>query len=165
MKVFKLEYTQSLSIGIDEAWTYFSNPLNLAEITPPSLGLKIKGSTSTATTEGMLIQYTVSPLAGIPMDWVSEIKYVRAPYYFVDEQRVGPYNFWYHEHIFNAVGEHETEMTDIVRYALPWGPLGGLLNRWVVEDKLAGIFNFRRYVLQKKFAKTQMPQGAARSSR
>lgn len=155
MKVFKLERSQVLPIGIEEAWQFFSDPKNLAEITPPSLGLCIKGKLDGMTTEGMLIEYTVRPVAGIAMDWVSEIKYVRAPHYFVDEQRVGPYKFWYHEHVFKALSPKETEIIDVVHYALPLGVLAGVLNSCVVEDKLRAIFNFRKYVLDKKFNKNK----------
>lgn len=42
---------------------------------------------------GMIIAYKVRPLLGIPMNWVTEITHVREPYFFVDEQRFGPYSF------------------------------------------------------------------------
>lgn len=41
--------------------------------------------------EGQIIEYTVRPLAGIPIYWMTEITHVRDLDYFVDEQRIGPY--------------------------------------------------------------------------
>jgi len=153
MKVFKFERTQVLPISIEKAWEFFSNPLNLAEITPPSLSLRIKGNFNGRTTNGMIIEYTVSPLLGIKMDWVSEIKHVQEPFFFVDEQRAGPYKFWYHQHYFKAIGKDLVEVVDVVHYALPLGILAPLLNKYIVHDKLVGIFNFRKYVLEQKFAR------------
>ena len=151
MKVFKLERSQILPISIEQAWEYFSNPLNLVEITPPNLSLRIKGNLDGRTTNGMLIEYTVKPLLGIEMDWVSEIKHVKAPYYFVDEQRLGPYKLWYHQHIFKALGNKKVEIVDVVHYSLPLGPLAMLLNKYIVQNKLSDIFNFRKQVLDQKF--------------
>lgn len=153
MKVFKMECSQILPISIEQAWEYFSNPINLAEITPPSLSLRIKGRYLGRTTNGMLIEYTVKPLWGIEMDWVSEIKHVQEPYYFVDEQRAGPYKLWYHQHIFKAAGDNQVEIIDVVHYALPLGPLAGVLNELIIKLKLAKIFDFRKRVLEEKFHK------------
>jgi hypothetical protein len=36
-----------------------------------------------------MIEYTVSPLLGIPFTWLTEIVQVDAPHRFVDEQRIG----------------------------------------------------------------------------
>ena len=156
MKVFKFERSQVLSISLEKAWEYFSNPLNLAEITPPSLSLRIKGNFNGRTTNGMIIAYTVQPLFGIKMDWVSEIKHVQEPFFFVDEQRSGPYKFWYHQHFFKAVGKNQVEVVDVIYYALPLGWLAPLINKYIVQDKLIGIFNFRKYVLEQKFSKGQV---------
>ena len=68
------------------------------------------------------------------------ITQVRAPHYFVDEQRVGPYRMWHHEHTFRA--EH-TEVHDLVHYVPPLGPLGAILNKLVIRRQLQQIFDFR----------------------
>ena len=86
------------------------------------------------------------------MAWVSEIKHVQAPNYFVDEQRSGPYQFWYHQHIFKALAKGQVEIIDVVHYALPLGPLSTLLNKYIVQGKLSEIFNFRKNILEQKFS-------------
>jgi ligand-binding SRPBCC domain-containing protein len=92
--------------------------------------------------EGLMIEYTVKPLLGIPMNWVTEIKTVKDLKFFVDEQRVGPYKIWHHEHHFKEV-DGGVEMTDIVSYALPLGFLGRLMHPILVKKKLEEIFDFR----------------------
>ena len=67
----------------------------------------------------------MSPLFGIKMNWTTEITYVDAPNYFVDEQRVGPYAIWHHEHHFKEI-EGGVEMLDRVNYKVPLGLLGKL---------------------------------------
>jgi ligand-binding SRPBCC domain-containing protein len=92
--------------------------------------------------EGLMIEYTVRPLLGIPMNWVTEIKTVKDLELFVDEQRVGPYKIWHHEHHFKEV-EGGVEMTDIVSYMLPMGILGRMMHPIIVKKKLEEIFDFR----------------------
>ena len=95
---FQLEKRQIVSLGLRECWDFFSDPRNLARITPPALKFRIKHSLPERIYSGLRIEYTVSPLFSIPLTWVSEIMEVEAPHFFADEQRVGPYRFWRHEH-------------------------------------------------------------------
>jgi ligand-binding SRPBCC domain-containing protein len=106
------------------------------------MGFVVKSEVPQKMYEGLMIAYTVKPLAGIPLSWVTEIKTVKDLSFFVDEQRVGPYKVWHHEHHFKAV-EGGVEMTDIVTYVLPFGILGKLVHPWLVKPKLAQIFSYR----------------------
>ena len=102
--------------------------------------------------EGLMIEYTVSPLLGIPMGWITEIKTVKEGQFFVDEQRKGPYKIWHHEHHFRAV-ENGVEMTDIVSYELPLGFLGKIAHSLFVRKKLEEIFAFRFKKVDEMFNK------------
>ena len=73
----------------------------------------------------------------------TEIVHVDAPNRFVDEQRTGPYRIWHHEHFFAALPDGGTEVHDLVTYAPPLGPLGILLNRFLIRPQLEKIFNYR----------------------
>ena len=106
------------------------------------MGFVVKSEVPQKMYEGLMIAYTVKPLAGIPLSWVTEIKTVKDKSFFVDEQRVGPYKIWHHEHHFKAV-DGGVEMTDIVTYVLPFGILGKLVHPWLVKPKLAQIFSYR----------------------
>lgn len=92
---------------------------------------------------GMIITYKVSPVAGIKLNWMTEITQVSDQKYFIDEQRFGPYKFWHHQHHFKAV-PGGVEMTDILTYGLPMGIFGNIANSVFVARKLQQIFNFRK---------------------
>lgn len=150
MKTYRLSTKQTLPITLEQAWGYFSNPNNLKDITPPELAMTVRTDTDGRIYNGMIIEYDVTPMLNIPVNWVTEIKHINAPDMFVDEQRFGPYQFWYHQHFFRQV-DGGTEVTDLVHYRIPFGILAPLINKLVVEGKLAYIFNFRRQVLERKF--------------
>ena len=140
---FQLEKRQIVSLGLRECWDFFSDPRNLARITPPALKFRIKHSLPERIYSGLRIEYTVSPLFSIPLTWVSEIMEVEAPHFFADEQRVGPYRFWRHEHFFRTLPDGRTEVRDLVTYIPPFGPFGTILNRFLIRPQLERIFDYR----------------------
>ena len=150
MSVHRLEAHLTLPIGPQEAWAFFADPRNLALITPPEMGFVAKGNVPAEMYAGLLIAYTVRPLFGIPVEWLTEIMHVEEGRYFVDEQRHGPYRLWHHQHHFAAV-EGGVEMRDIVYYELPLGPLGDVLDSLFVRSRIRRIFAYRRTVLRERF--------------
>jgi len=99
---------------------------------------------------GLIISYTVKPLLGIKMIWVTEITHVEDMKYFVDEQRIGPYSMWHHEHFIEPSGDGVL-MTDIVSYSPPFGFLGALANRIFIGKQLESIFRYRENKLKELF--------------
>jgi ligand-binding SRPBCC domain-containing protein len=143
MATFSLKTVQRLPVDISTAWKFFSSPANLKDITPDNLGFEITSKHhGNKMYAGQIIEYTVKPLLGIPLYWMTEITKVKDHEYFIDEQRFGPYSLWHHQHHFKAI-EGGVEMTDIVHYRLPLGFLGSIANSLFVEKQLKGIFEFR----------------------
>ena len=152
MKTFTKKYDQKLPININQAWHFFSSPLNLSKITPPSMNFIITSdyTENTKMYEGMIITYKVSPLLNIKMDWMTEITHVREGDYFIDEQRFGPFAFWHHEHHFKKI-EGGVLMHDKLIYALPFGFLGNIANKIIVEKQTNAIFAHRKVAVEKLF--------------
>lgn len=147
MKVYELHAAQLLPLRVEEAWQFFSSPKNLLIITPPNLGFEI--ITSPLAPEiytGMLIEYRVKPLFGIPVKWTSEICEVNAPFSFTDKQMKGPYRLWEHHHQF-VKKDGGVLVIDHVRYALPFGIIGKISHQLFVKKRLNDIFEFRRNTL------------------
>lgn len=140
--MYQLKRTQFVRTDIKTCWDFFSRPENLKKITPSYMGFDIKMELPERMYEGLMIEYTVRPLLGIPMSWITEIKTVKENEFFVDEQRKGPYKIWHHEHHFKEV-EGGVEMTDIVSYEIPLGFLGRIAHPLVVKGKLEEIFKYR----------------------
>jgi ligand-binding SRPBCC domain-containing protein len=86
------------------------------------------------------------------MTWVSEITHIETLKYFIDEQRIGPYSMWHHQHFIEASGEGVL-MTDIVTYSPPLGFLGTFANKLFIREQLQKIFDYRSEILDKHFVK------------
>jgi ligand-binding SRPBCC domain-containing protein len=149
--MLRLERVQRLPIDLETAWDFFSSPKNLSKITPSYMGFNIKSELKNEKMyPGLIITYIVKPVLGIPLTWVTEITEISEGKYFIDEQRVGPYKIWHHEHHFREI-EGGVEMRDLLYYRLPFGFLGKIVNALFVGKKVNAIFDYRTEVLEKMF--------------
>ena len=129
-----------------ELWAFIANPENLNVITPDFLDFKIISSLPLAMYNGLLIEYRVKiPFLGY-QKWVTEIKHIDEGVRFVDEQRIGPYRFWYHEHelVAGDADDETTVMNDKVSYLLPLEPLSYPVKKLFTQPMLDKIFAYRQ---------------------
>ncbi|MBP1224677.1 SRPBCC family protein [Flavobacterium sp. 1355] len=150
MKVYKIETIQYINASIEECWDFFSSPKNLQTITPDDMSFEIHDFDGKRMYPGQIITYTLKPLFGIKINWVTIITVSKENDYFIDEQRFGPYSFWHHKHFFEPT-ETGTKMIDIVHYALPFGFLGRIANHIMVKNKLKDIFEYRKNKIEELF--------------
>ena len=150
MMVNKLSYSQKLPVSMDDVWDFLSSPSNLKLITPESMNFKIIDWDKKKAYPGQIIQYTISPVLGIKIKWVTEITQVKRNSYFIDEQRFGPYSFWHHKHFIKEI-DNGILMDDIVHYKIPFGFIGKILNKVYVQNKLDKIFKYRENKLNEIF--------------
>jgi ligand-binding SRPBCC domain-containing protein len=148
----RLYSQQWLPISLDEAWDFFSSPKNLNEITPEDMVFEIKSDVPEKMYPGMFIMYSIRPMFNIPMNWVTEITHVSDRKFFVDEQRVGPYHIWHHEHHFEEK-DGGVLMTDILHYNVGMSFLGWIASKLFVDKKVQGIFDYRYKILEQRFGK------------
>ena len=143
MAIYQLHKSQFIPADLQEVWDFISSPKNLKKITPEYMGFDITTENlPDQMYEGMIIAYKVSPLLDIKTTWVTEITHIGENKFFIDEQRVGPYKIWHHEHrlIEEKAG---VTMTDLVTYQPPFGILGQMARSLFIKQKLEEIFDFR----------------------
>jgi ligand-binding SRPBCC domain-containing protein len=151
MGFYQFSKKQKVNASLEEVWDFISSPGNLKEITPDYMGFEITSEDLPKKMyPGMIISYEVKPLLGISTQWVTEITQVEELKFFVDEQRVGPYKIWHHQHHLEPI-ENGVLMHDIVSYQPPLGILGNLANKLVINSKLEEIFDYRTIAIEKRF--------------
>jgi ligand-binding SRPBCC domain-containing protein len=140
--VEKLERSQTIAAPRPEVFAFFSDPANLARITPPWLSFRIHGTVPRPLTAGARIEYRIRWTL-MSLRWVTRITRWEPPFAFADVQEKGPYACWVHTHRFGESGAG-TVMEDHVEYELPFGPVGRLVHRLRVRRQLEAIFDYRR---------------------
>ena len=160
MKAYVLKRKQVLPVTLQEAWEFFSSPGNLSTITPAHMDFRITEISGDGKMySGQIIKYKVSVLPHIRVTWITEITHVAVPFFFVDEQRSGPYKWWHHQHSCREV-PGGVEMTDEVNYALPLGILGRIAHGLFVSRQLNSIFDYRFRVLKDFFNERNIRKSA-----
>jgi ligand-binding SRPBCC domain-containing protein len=141
-----LQRKQIIERPRDEVFEFFADAGNLERITPPELNFQILTPQPIDIKKGTLIDYQLK-LRGIPIKWKTEITAWNPPFDFVDTALKSPYKQWIHLHRFTVGERGETVMEDVVRYRLPFEPLGDLAH-WYVKKELKYIFDFRARVVE-----------------
>ena len=150
-KIHYLKSVQNIPVTLEEAWSFFSDPHNLLKLTPAFLNLKMTNELfGDEVYAGQVMMYTVKPVLGIPVSWMTEIIHVERHKRFIDEQRKGPYQLWHHQHHFKPINGG-VEMTDLVHYRLPFSFLGDVAHSAIVKKKLTDIFTYRYFKINELF--------------
>jgi ligand-binding SRPBCC domain-containing protein len=143
VRVHLLERSQRVEVPIERAFAFYGDERNLEPLTPPWLHFEVTTPRPISMAAGTLLEYRLR-LHGVPIRWRTRIDAWEPPSRFTDFQEKGPYALWEHTHTFEPDGEAATVIHDRVRYAIPYGPLGGLAHRLFVRHDLERIFDYRR---------------------
>lgn len=130
----------------EEIFDFFAAAENLEQLTPAWLRFRILSATPIHMRPGARIDYQIR-FRCIPLRWTSVISAWDPPHRFVDEQVVGPYRRWVHEHLFEETARG-TRVRDRVEYAVPGG---WIVDRLVVRRDLDRIFHHRHEQLRARF--------------
>jgi ligand-binding SRPBCC domain-containing protein len=152
--VKKLQWESDLSVDLNTIWEFFSNPENLNRLTPDEVEFRIDFISYPGNMyPGMMVKYKIAPfpLKWISFTWVAEIKQVKSQLYFIDEQRFGPFAFWYHEHRFEQLPNDKVKIIDLLVYKLPFGFVGRLVDQLIIGKFINRIFSERKKLLEKIF--------------
>ena len=132
----------------EKVWDFLATPANLNRITPENMSFEILTELPDVMYDGLLIQYNLTiPIFG-RWNWLTEIKHIQKGHSFVDEQRAGPYKFWYHYH---KIQPHKdgTQIIDRVTYEMPFWVAGDIVNRLIVRKQLRETFDYRERAFQR----------------
>ncbi|HSK09961.1 MAG TPA: SRPBCC family protein [Vicinamibacterales bacterium] len=127
--------------SLEDTFAFFSDPANLERLTPPWLRFRITTAMPVVMSVGVEIDYLIV-LHAVPIPWRSRIDVWEPGVRFVDRQVRGPYRWWRHEHLFEAVSAG-TRVIDRVEFVprLRW-----ITGRLVRRD-VARIFAYRQRAL------------------
>jgi ligand-binding SRPBCC domain-containing protein len=150
--VYTLQRETFLPLPLAEVFEFFSRARNLEAITPAFLRFQVLTPEPIVMRPGAEIEYLLR-VRGFPVHWKTVIETWNPPHEFSDVQARGPYKMWHHTHRFRE-GEGGTWMEDIVRYALPFGPLGRVAHWLQVRRDVEGIFDYRAKKIEELLLKT-----------
>lgn len=142
--MYSLSTKIKINATIDDAWSFFTKPKNLSNLSPEDVKFKIISGKSDSFYEGKIISYKIKIFPFTYINWTTEITKVVENKLFIDKQLFGPYKLWVHEHHFIQNDDGTTTITDRVKYKLFFKTFSKILHKLFIKKKLISIFNFRR---------------------
>jgi ligand-binding SRPBCC domain-containing protein len=80
---------------------------------------------------------------GLPQHHQSLIEAFDAPNFFRDRMLRGRFKSFEHDHALKALDANSTELTDDVRYSLPFGPLGKMAGKLILSPHIRRLMQSR----------------------
>ena len=159
MRKYYLRHSQVIPGSLEYIFPFFSNPRNLARLTPPWVGFKIIECPDGDIEKGSRIRYRIK-LFFVPMCWETLIDDCTAGVSFVDSQVKGPYKSWVHSHFFSE-SSGDTIMRDEVAYEMPFSIIGRIAHFLFIRRALIKIFDYRHRAVEEIFSSRERIAGAS----
>lgn len=115
------------------------------KLTPPWERVRIAARSAEGIREGTKITIEMS-LGPFTQRWVALHTAYEAGRMFRDEQLSGPFKAWVHTHKVEPKDKNSCALIDEIQYKLPFGWIGRLAGRWLVQRKLQRLFDYRHGV-------------------
>jgi len=142
----RLERTVRINAPIEKVFHFHDDTRNLLKITPPDIKVSIETKGSPGL--GYEVTLKVRQFMVFVMRWHVKITVYEPPVLMVDEQVSGPFRTWKQTRRLRQV-EGGTELTDIVEYEAPFGPLGRIVNALVIRRQIEKMFTYRQATTKK----------------
>lgn len=141
--------------SVEDVWDLHRNPGVLRQITPPGIQVRMPEIVPEPRNEVRMMLH-LHPLGlpwGIP--WESIFSDVEPPRRFVDTQGRGPFASWWHEHRFEPLADGRTRIVETVRWTVPGGWVGRLLDPLLFLPGLWLMFLWRKLCFRRILRRKQ----------
>jgi ligand-binding SRPBCC domain-containing protein len=139
----RFEYAFVVRAPLERVWAFHDDPLALPKVMTGPVRMRVHHVDRPLNPGSrILMTMQVGPLR---RPWNVQLIERVPPHYFTDEQigDEGPFKRWRHTHAFEAVDDQHTRVIDRLDYALPFGPLGELLDALFGRIVLRAMFAAR----------------------
>jgi ligand-binding SRPBCC domain-containing protein len=153
-------YSRSVDIDapIDALYRFHLDTRNAPLISPDAAVFEgIEGTFPVQAGSRVVLRVKQPPIP-ITQTWRILIAEIEVDRRVVDVAERSPFAYWRHEHRFAPLPGGGTRMTDHVTYALPFGPLGRLADRYVGRRQLEKMFAERQRKTKALFEGPDRPQ-------
>ncbi len=149
MSVHVFVRTTPVQASAQALFDWHEAPGAFQRLTPPGEPVRVLRQEG-GIRDGARVTVRVGPWP-FSLRWELEHRDYRYGESFTDQQRRGPFRSWRHVHRMVPTGPDSSILEDRIEYALPFGMLGDLAARLIVEPKLRRLFAFRHDVTRRAF--------------
>jgi len=139
-----------LSAPPEAVFAFHEHPEAFRILSPPSFNVDVRSTASTLRPSEDIVRFNTNVM-GLSFPFAMVHTVYRPPGLFVDEQLIGFFSYWKHEHRFLRGGWREdpaTLLRDRIEYSHPLLIAGN----FVVKGRLGGLFEFRHDATRRELA-------------
>ncbi len=107
----------------------------------------VSGVTSGIIGPGQQVVWTTRQF-GITVSHMSEITGFQRPHFFRDSMVRGIFKSFQHDHFFQTLGPHRTEMRDRLSFSMPFWLMGTISERLVMRSRLLHLLELRNNMIK-----------------
>lgn len=139
-------FTSSVTLPVTarQAFAWHERPGTLEVLSPPWEHVRVVSATD-GIRDGSRVTLHVD-VGPVRTTWIMEHFGYEPGVAYNDRMLQGPFPFWEHRHAFIDNGDGTCQLTDTVRYSLPYGRLGRVFGGWFARRKLRKLFVWRHAV-------------------
>ena len=141
--------TTRLPASAEAVFDWHEAPGAFERLTPPWERVRVVRHEG-GIRDGAQVSLRVGP-APFSLRWDLEHRDYQHGRSFTDLQVAGPFRYWKHVHRMIPQGPQASVLEDSIEYELPFGTIGWLVGRPLVQRKLTRLFAFRHAVTRQAF--------------
>lgn len=141
--------TTPLPASADAVFDWHEAPGAFARLTPPWERVQVVRHEG-GIRDGARVSLRVGPKP-FSLRWELEHRDYQPGRSFTDLQLAGPFRYWKHVHRMIPEGPQACVLEDAIEYELPFGAIGWLVGRPLVQRRLKRLFAFRHAVTRQAF--------------
>lgn len=149
MSLHRFVRSTPVSASAEALFDWHEAPGAFERLTPPWEKVKVLRHVG-GIRDGAQVTVAVGPWP-FALRWHLEHRDYEYGRSFTDVQVRGPFRSWRHVHRMIPDGPSRCVLEDAIEFELPFGLLGDLIGRLIVERKLATLFAFRHEVTRRAF--------------
>lgn len=108
----------------------------------------VAGVTSGFIESGQTVTFEATHF-GVRQRLTSEVTAYKRPLYFTDEMQSGAFRSMTHQHYFSSIDHEYTQMKDVLIFEAPFGVLGKMAERWVLQSYMKRFLEHRNEQLKR----------------
>ena len=148
--MYQYRHETEVNADVEATFAWFEHEGSFRRLMPPwEVAEEVRADQSLDVGSRRIFRFPMGP---IKMKWIAEHTAYDPPFFFADKMVKGPFWSWNHDHHLSEE-EGVTTVVDEVRYQVPFGPLGNLvdsiLGGMLVKSRISRMFRARELRLKR----------------
>ena len=143
-----IEQSIDIDCSAEKLFRFHRDTRNAPRVSPGVEFLQIEGSFPVKDGDEILVVIRQRPIP-FPIKWRMRVEAVVLNQAVVDVAIESPFDYWRHEHRFESLGPDRSRLTDRITYIPPFGPVGAIGDKLIVNRMLTKTFAQRQIVTKR----------------